>query len=185
MQIYNWFAAGFMNHDLKKFLISDFVGDTCKSIPDAAPWTYTQGVVLNGLSNLYAATKEEKYIESAVLLVNGVMNLLVAEQNGKMVLAELNEIEDMDVQFFKGIFIRNLNLLLTNDDLSLFSRTLFEQFIKESQTIIQRYASEDMYGATWTEAPVTCTEPITDEALYATCITAASQSSAISLLMNI
>jgi len=111
MEIYDWFESGFLNNDLE-LLISDFVGNECKSTPDYAPWSYTQGVVLNGLVNLYSISGDAKYLSTSIKLVNGVMELLVEEKAGLKVLKEIAGVVDRDGQLFKGIFVRNLQILL-------------------------------------------------------------------------
>jgi predicted alpha-1,6-mannanase (GH76 family) len=79
-------------------------------------WTYNQGVILGGLSQVYVATGNSSFLDTACSIADAVISSSALSQSG--ILTEfyppLEPIEP-DSPAFKGIFIRNLqklNLLL-------------------------------------------------------------------------
>jgi len=76
-------------------------------------WTYNQGVVLGGLSDLYAATHARTYLDLAEGIADAVISSTLVDAHG--ILTEPCENGDCgnDGPQFKGIFIRNLAYLST------------------------------------------------------------------------
>jgi hypothetical protein len=71
-------------------------------------WTYNQGVIVGGLTELYKSTGDVTFLHEAISLADAAMARLT---NGSGILAELcepNGCGGADVPQFKGIFIRYL-----------------------------------------------------------------------------
>lgn len=102
---WDWFlASGMINEDV---LVNDGLNAACKN-NGGKTWSYNQGVILGGLAELYRATQDNKYIETATsialsamdkLSVNGTLSDGCEPNCGK------------DGAQFKGVFIRNLRYL--------------------------------------------------------------------------
>ncbi|KAK3944629.1 putative glycosyl hydrolase [Diplogelasinospora grovesii] len=88
-------------------------GDAAVCVNNGQPtWTYNQGVILGGLTELYRATNNESYIQEARLIADAVINSPTLSPDG--ILTDPCEVAaggggcDGDAQMFKGIFARNL-----------------------------------------------------------------------------
>lgn len=116
-------------------LINDGVNlSTCKS--NGLPtWTYNQGVILGGLTDLYNITGDSRYRDTARLIATSAMKSLV---NNDGVLTEPCEVSGGDCgadgSQFKGIFVRYLSYLY-NSELEL-SRTQPQNFGSEDRTFV-------------------------------------------------
>ena len=82
-------------------------------------WTYNQGVVLGGLTELYLATKGDEYLDRAMALADAAMTHPALQGVGG-VLKEGKPPDPGDQPLFKGIFLRYLqqlrDVLDTSDD---------------------------------------------------------------------
>ena len=103
-----WFKASGMINGAS--LINDGLNSSCQN-NGGTTWTYNQGVILGGLTDLYKATGNVTYLNQATLIANATVTTLV-DANG--VLREPCETTGCgggDVPQFKGIFIRYLAYL--------------------------------------------------------------------------
>ncbi len=87
--------------------------DDCTTVdPKSFPWTYTQGVILGGLCEIYQATGDLSYIDAALPFADVTLATMVWPDG---VLQERCEVptEDCnnDAKQFKGIFMRYLGQL--------------------------------------------------------------------------
>ena len=101
-----WFqASGMINS-------SDLINDGLSGCQNngETTWTYNQGVILGGLTDLYKATGNATYLTEAELIANAAVAALV---NGGGVLVEPCEPDNCggDGPQFKGIFVRYLAYL--------------------------------------------------------------------------
>lgn len=101
-----WFqASGMINS-------SDLINDGLSGCQNngETTWTYNQGVILGGLTDLYKVTGNATYLTEAELIANAAVAALV---NGGGVLAEPCEPDNCggDGPQFKGIFVRYLAYL--------------------------------------------------------------------------
>ncbi|KAJ5683618.1 hypothetical protein N7462_006783 [Penicillium macrosclerotiorum] len=104
---WNWFAAqGFMGEN---HTINDGLLDDCSNNGQTV-WSYNQGVVLGGLVELNKAAPNRTYLESANTIAKAAIEALA---DANMVIHESCEPNDCvpDETQFKGIFIRNLQIL--------------------------------------------------------------------------
>lgn len=116
LQAWNWFnASGIVN---AQNLINDGLLETCGNNGDTV-WTYNQGVVLGGLTELYHASgkTEAAYLRKARSIADAVIASEALSPGG--ILTESCEAAgcDNNQQTFKGIFMRNLgelNVLLVD-----------------------------------------------------------------------
>lgn len=102
-----WFKAiGMLNG---QNLINDGLNSSCLNNGQTT-WTYNQGVILGGLTDLYMVTGDVTYLNQATVIANAAIATLV-DANG--VLREPCESGDCggDGPQFKGIFIRYLAYL--------------------------------------------------------------------------
>jgi predicted alpha-1,6-mannanase (GH76 family) len=103
---WTWFkASGMIN---SQNLVNDGL-DGCVN-NGGTTWTYNQGVILGGLTDLYKVTGNSSYLTQAMAIASAAINHLV---DGNGVLVEPCEAGDCggDGTEFKGIFQRNLTYL--------------------------------------------------------------------------
>jgi predicted alpha-1,6-mannanase (GH76 family) len=105
---WNWFSASGMINS------SDLVNDGLNISSSGAcsnnggtTWTYNQGVILAGLTQLYKATGNSSLLTTA----QGIANAAILHLNATGVLNEPCTSCDTDQQSFKGIFVRGLKEL--------------------------------------------------------------------------
>ncbi|KAL7789059.1 glycosyl hydrolase family 76 domain-containing protein [Trichoderma ceciliae] len=161
---WQWFQqSGMINSNN---LINDGLDSNCKN-NGLTTWSYNQGVILGGLSELAIATGDGSYLTTAATIANAAINTL-SNSNGVLVEADQCELEagncGMDGQQFKGVFIRNLrylNDLAPNDN--------FQNFIlRNAQSIWNNDRnSNNMLGVAWTGPYVSATGPSHSSALDA------------------
>jgi predicted alpha-1,6-mannanase (GH76 family) len=105
---WRWFQhSGMINPN---HLVNDGLNHACEN-NGRTTWTYNQGVLVGGLTELFRVTGDTNYLHQAVLIADASIATLV-DPNG--VLSEPAEREHgggRDVPQFKGIFIRYLALL--------------------------------------------------------------------------
>ena len=75
-------------------------------------YTYNQGVVLGGLATLFEATGDVGLLDAAHLIASGTVNKGAPYVTAEGILQECGSIHDRDGALFKGIFIRNLRMLV-------------------------------------------------------------------------
>ncbi len=102
MREWNWFKkTGLIN---SSNLINDGLDSACRNNGQPT-WTYNQGVILSGLTDLYKITNDTSYLEQAQAIADATIKLLAP--NG--VLREPCEPNcGVDGPQFKGIFVRTL-----------------------------------------------------------------------------
>jgi predicted alpha-1,6-mannanase (GH76 family) len=161
---WQWFqGSGMINSDN---LINDGLDSNCKN-NNLTTWSYNQGVILGGLSELALATGDGSYLTTAYAIASAAINNL-SNSNGILVEADQCELEagncGMDGQQFKGVFIRNLRYL--ND---LAPNDSFKSFIlRNAQSIwVNDRNSVNMLGVAWTGPYVAATGPSHSSALDA------------------
>lgn len=102
---WEWFKkSGMIN---SQNLVNDGLNRQCEN-NRRTTWTYNQGVVLGGLTELYKSTGDTNYLNEAVAIGDAAMAAL---NDGKGILVEPCEPDKCggaDVPQFKGIFIRYL-----------------------------------------------------------------------------
>jgi len=87
-------------------LINDGLNQRCEN-NRRTTWTYNQGVVLGGLTELYRATGDTNFLQEAITLADAATVAL--STNGILrELCEPNRCGGADVPQFKGIFVRYL-----------------------------------------------------------------------------
>lgn len=168
LRVWNWFEASGIIDSAN--LINDGLAEgsngTCKNNGDTT-WTYNQGVVLGGLSELYLATGDEDYLNKAKTIADAVVSSAALSPNG--ILTEPCETTggcDSNQETFKGIFARNLAEL----NALLAGRPYDSYLANNAQSAWENDRnSSDFYGLSWAG-------PYTDS-------TVGTQSSLISLLV--
>lgn len=143
-QSWIWFwHSGLIN---RNYLINDGLNEFCQNNGDVT-WTYNQGVILGGLTEMYLITHDQAYLTVAGLIADATINTLV-DRNG--ILREPCEDGDCgaDGPQFKGIFIRNLAILYT-----VLPRTNYQRFIhNNARAIVNNNPSGNyQFGLKWSE----------------------------------
>ena len=106
---WHWFqSTGMIN---AKNLINDGLTADCRNNGQTT-WTYNQGVILGGLTDLYKVTGDTNYLAEAETIANAAIASLTSA-NG--VLEEPCDCSGPDAPEFKGIFARNLAYLYDED----------------------------------------------------------------------
>lgn len=165
LQAWTWFnQTGLIN---SQNLINDGLADNCTNNNDTE-WTYNQGVVLGGLTELYLATNDENFLDTATKIANAVISSAALSPNG--ILTESCEISnvgcDSNQEAFKGIFARNLaelNVLLPDEPYSQYLEENAQSAWQEDRN------TADLFGISWAG-------PLAN-------VSVGTQSSAVSLLV--
>ncbi|KUI63471.1 hypothetical protein VM1G_10334 [Cytospora mali] len=169
LQVWNWFnASGMINSaDLVNDGLAEGSNGTCTN-NGGTTWTYNQGVVLGGLSELYLATGDKDYLNTAKEIADAVVSSAALSPNG--ILTEPCEPTgdcDSNQETFKGIFSRNLGEL----NILLADRPYDSYLAHNARSAWENDRnSSDYYGLSWAG-------PYTDA-------TVGTQSSVISLLVS-
>ncbi|CAN8102074.1 unnamed protein product [Discula destructiva] len=145
LQAWNWFnQSGMIN---AQNLINDGLTDSCANNGDTV-WTYNQGAILGALAELYLATGDGSFVDSARRIADAVVSSAALSPNG--ILTESCELRDGDCdnnqQAFKGIFARNLaelNAILADRPYTGY----LEQNAEAAWTSDRN--SADLFGVSW------------------------------------
>ncbi|KAI0891013.1 glycoside hydrolase family 76 protein [Annulohypoxylon nitens] len=143
---WEWFSnSGMIN---SQSLINDgLTEDTACVNNNMTTWTYNQGVILGGLVELFQATSDSSYLDSARAIADAVVNSTLLVQDG--VLTEPCSDEEScepNGTNFKGIFMRELaKLNAVLDD------GTYTDFIAENADSAYANARNgtDFYGFLW------------------------------------
>lgn len=150
---WTWFSgSGMIN---SSSLINDGLTGSCQN-NGGTTWTYNQGVILGGLTDMYKITGDASYLTEAESIANAAINTLV---NANGVLEEPCEPAsncDGDQGQFKGIFMRNLAYLYQADH-----QPAYENFIIANASSIWRNDgnSSNQFGLKW-YGPFDSADPI-------------------------
>lgn len=138
---WNWFRqSGMIN---ASHLIDDGLRD-CQN--NGGPtWTYNQGVILGGLTDLYRVTGEKYYLQEAEAIADAVLRLLVNEKGILVEPCEASGCDSNGAQF-KGIFMRNLFHLYQIDH-----KAAYRHFIVHNVNSLWRRArnEQNQIGVHW------------------------------------
>lgn len=142
---WNWFhSSGMIN---SQGLINDGLTSTQPSAcvnNGKTTWSYNQGVILGGLTELYLAEHDPTLRPNAEAIANATLHHLT-DSNG--VLHDVCEPDcGADGVQFKGIFVRNLMTLN-----QVFPRTSYKTFVETNAASIWSHAQngEHQFGQVW------------------------------------
>jgi len=139
-EVWNWFnQSGMLN---KESLINDGLKD-CKNNGEKT-FTYNQGVLLEGLVNLYVVSQDAKYILLADNIISAVIKFLTV--NGVLnepLKGKLNG----DTQQFKGIFMRYLKYYVTKTGETKWNTFIRNQFISIKK--LNYNTTNGLFGELW------------------------------------
>lgn len=139
---WNWFKnSGMINSNN---LINDGLTTACKNNGQNT-WTYTQGVILGGLVELYKATGNKTLLTEATTIALAAIN--AKSMNGILYEGCEPNCGDDGAQF-KGIFMRNLRYLH-----EVAPNSNFSSFIRANADSIwakDRNTTNNQLGVTWT-----------------------------------
>ncbi|OQE31400.1 hypothetical protein PENSTE_c001G01437 [Penicillium steckii] len=117
---WDWFTAqGFFGQN---HTINDGLLDNCEN-NGATVWSYNQGVVLGGLVELNKAAPNDTYLESANTIAKAAIDTLADSNHVIHDWCETSSCEPDGTQF-KGIFIRNLEMLHRASPSDLYKRVI-------------------------------------------------------------
>ncbi|KAJ4422926.1 hypothetical protein N0V82_002453 [Gnomoniopsis sp. IMI 355080] len=145
MEAWTWFNhSGMIN---SQNLINDGLTDNCTN-NNQTVWTYNQGVILGGLTELYFATGDESLLDTATTIADAVISSAALSPNG--ILTESCEGTsvgcDSNQETFKGIFARNLaelNVVLSDEP--------YSQYLEDNaRSAWQKDRNQkDLFGISW------------------------------------
>lgn len=139
-QEWNWFArSGMINGDS---LINDGLNQ-CRN-NGSTTWTYNQGVILGGLTELFQITKEKSYLGQASRIASATIRNLTTMVDGVAILKEPGGVPNADQQQFKGIFVRYLARLTRALPRSSSERRGFTDFILTNANVVWKHARSDV-----------------------------------------
>jgi predicted alpha-1,6-mannanase (GH76 family) len=133
-------------------LVHDRLNYDC-TLGDTTTWTYNQGVILGGLSDLYRSTRDVVYLQKAQTIAHAALVFLIDEQ-GILKEPVERDVNDTDAPQFKGIFIRNLTYLAQTLTLAygLTSAVAepYKQFIRRNVTAMwENRTPQNEFGYHW------------------------------------
>ncbi len=105
---WEWFEKSGMINDQN--LVNDGLNRWCDN-NHRTTWSYNQGVIVGGLTDLYKATGNSNYLNKATAIADAVIKTLVDDKGVLREPCELGDCRGNDVPQFKGIFIRYLAYL--------------------------------------------------------------------------
>ncbi|GLV54818.1 hypothetical protein KDH_17140 [Dictyobacter sp. S3.2.2.5] len=145
-QSWLWFwRSGLINHN---YLVNDGLDEFCQNNGDVT-WTYNQGVILGGLTEMYRITNDHAYLDVAERIADATIAILV-DRNG--ILREPCEDGDCgaDGPQFKGIFMRNLANLYT-----VLPKASYQRFMHNNARAIvsNNPPGNYQFGLKWSEPP--------------------------------
>jgi predicted alpha-1,6-mannanase (GH76 family) len=149
---WSWFqAAGFIT---SSNLVYDNFNSACQLI--APYFTYNQGVILAGLSQLYLATKNASLLTQA----ENIATAAIAKLAPSGVLADTCQPSscDGDMTSFKGIFVRNLRMLAT-----IAGTTQYNSFLSAQAASIEAHDTNanNQMGLNWSASLPACPAALT------------------------
>src|ERR1043166_4759493 len=103
-----WFKASGMINATN--LINDGLNTLCLNNGQTT-WTYNQGAILGGLTDLYKATGNTNYLTQALAIADAAISYLTYANGVLREPCEISGCGGGDVPQFKGVFIRNLAYL--------------------------------------------------------------------------
>jgi len=110
---WSWFrASGMIN---SSNLINDGLTSACQNNGEAV-WTYNQGVILGGLTDMYKITGDSTYLSQAQSIANAAITTLIDNNGVLQDPCEPNNSCGGDGPQFKGVFMRNLAYLYRTDN---------------------------------------------------------------------
>ncbi|KAI1453670.1 glycoside hydrolase family 76 protein [Annulohypoxylon moriforme] len=143
---WEWFSdSGMVNSE---GLVNDgLTEDAACTNNGATTWTYNQGVVLGGLVELFKATGEKSYLESARSIADAVANSTLLVQDGIITEPCSSETDcEPNGTNFKGIFVRELAKL----NAVLDDRPYTDLIATNAQEAYANARNEsDFYGFLW------------------------------------
>ncbi|MDB6111749.1 MAG: hypothetical protein JWR69_3499, partial [Pedosphaera sp.] len=103
-----WFKnSGMIN---SQSLVNDGLNRNCVN-NHRTTWTYNQGVILGGLTELYKASGDTNYLNQAIAIADAAIKTLIYTNGILREACEPDNCHGADVPQFKGIFIRYLTEL--------------------------------------------------------------------------
>lgn len=145
IKAYTWFVNSGLIND--QFLINDGLTSECVN-NGATTWSYNQGAILGGLTELTWATADASYTDLAVNIANATITLLT-DANG--ILTDPCGDCSGDGGQFKGVFTRNLQFMYNRaDGLSDATLTQFKNFLQlNADTLWAEDQSGNLLGPIW------------------------------------
>lgn len=144
---WNWFAASGMISP--SYAVNDGLDKTCHNNA-GPPYSYNQGVILDGLLNLAAITEEKSLLDEAVHIAEEAMTTRT-RQDG--IFTEPQAPMTVDSQIFRGIFVRAFGHLVRSLP-SGQTRADFSSWLhNQSQTVWNHRFQNARFNATWQQLP--------------------------------
>ncbi len=142
---WNWFnASGMINAGN---LINDGLTSSCTNNGQTT-WTYNQGVILGGLTDLYKATADPSLVSKAEAIANAaIASPALVTPTGILVEPCESSGCGNDGPQFKGIFAKNLYYLFTTDQ-----QTAYHSFLSQNAHSIwaNDRDTSNQFGLHWT-----------------------------------
>ncbi|KAJ5291810.1 CAZyme family GH76 [Penicillium angulare] len=151
---WNWFAAqGFI---AANNTINDGLTDSCENNAQTV-WSYNQGVVLGGLVELNKAAPNSSYLESANKIAKAAIETLADTSGVIHEACEPNNCQP-DATVFKGVFLRNLQMLQSASPHDIYKKTINDcaNSIWENDR-----NSQNELGVVWSGPVVSTVDPST------------------------
>lgn len=150
-KIYSWWksslydaSSGFVNDGVKK-------RDNDSEMNKDA-YTYNQGLGIGAALEMYAVSKEEKYLRDAVAMANYVLDT-------RKFIDDKHVLKDEgggDGGLFKGIFVRYFTQLILNSELNDEERERYVSFLQDNAETLWRKGTNKelgLFGSSWSSFP--------------------------------
>ncbi|KAJ6504337.1 glycoside hydrolase family 76 protein, partial [Mycena vitilis] len=113
--------------------------------PNGNLWTYNQGPILSGMGAMATLTGNQEYIDFALKTVDAVVNVGTASGS----LPQPDGDKHMEVQYFKGAFMKHLQYFLDNANNTV--RDKYAAFVGEQASAVIHFATgaDGQIGEVW------------------------------------
>ncbi|KFZ24108.1 hypothetical protein V502_01416 [Pseudogymnoascus sp. VKM F-4520 (FW-2644)] len=145
IKAYEWFfKSGMINNE---FLINDGLTADCKN-NGAATWSYNQGVILGGLTELSWSSGDAKYTTLAVNIAKAAITKLT---NADGILTDACGTCGGDGGQFKGVFVRNVQFMYNRaNGLMDATKAQFKAFLQlNADTVWEKDQEGNYLGPVW------------------------------------
>ncbi|KFY35511.1 hypothetical protein V494_05849 [Pseudogymnoascus sp. VKM F-4513 (FW-928)] len=151
IKVYEWFFNSGMIND--EFLINDGLNSECKN-NGAQTWSYNQGVILGGLTELTWSTGDAKYTTLAVNIATAAITKLT---NADGILTDACGTCQGDSAQFKGVLARNIQFMYNRaNGLTDATKAQFKAFLQlNADTVWEKDQEGNFLGSVWSGPYIT------------------------------
>ncbi|EHK96757.1 putative Mannan endo-1,6-alpha-mannosidase DFG5 [Glarea lozoyensis 74030] len=148
LKAHDWFlASGLINSN--NLINNGLDLNTCQN-DGAAVFTYNQGIILGGLTELSWASGDASHIDLANTIAMSAINALTDENGILTEECEATNTCNRDLQQFKGVFGRNIQFMFNRAALTDDIKTTYKNFLtRNADSIWSNDQVDNQLGLDW------------------------------------